>query len=336
MPRVERSLGKGAIMIRAALVSIAGLVLLAAAAPDAGSLVGQRLAEVRTFAKAEGDTLWPGYGDAPFGFLLVAGESETLLCSAGVPDGFSPAADDPASGCKMYTRPRSGLPDTLLAALPLFGPPSTIVMGTPETTGRNEADWTRTILHEHFHQWQDSFPNIFTRMAGLDLAGDDKTGMWMLNFAFPYETPATLEAFAPAAEALKQAVAARGTPGFGKSLLRYVAARRAFAAAAGERNWRYAELELWKEGVARWTEIQLGKSYPDPAVRDSAEALEKRSIDWLATHDIAKAGREFVYPYGAAEAMLLEACSPEWRSEYSKHLALGPLLDEAVKRCGAR
>ena len=108
----------------------------------------------------------------------------------------------------------------------------------------------------------------------------------------------------------------------------------ALAAAVGKRNWRYAELELWKEGVARWTEIQLGKSYPDPAVRDSAAALERKSIDWLATHDIAGSGREFVYPYGAAEAMLLEACSPAWRAEYPKYLSLGPLFDEAVGRCG--
>lgn len=106
------------------------------------------------------------------------------------------------------------------------------------------------------------------------------------------------------------------------------------ATAVGERNWRYAEIELWKEGVARWTEIELGKSYPDASVRVSATALEQRSIDWLASHDIAKAGREFVYPYGAAEAMLLEACGPWWRTEYPKLLSLGPLFDEAERKCG--
>jgi hypothetical protein len=307
---------------------------LAAAQPPAAT-IPWKLAQAQDFAKSAGDKLWPGYGEAPFGFLLVSGDTESLICRDEVPDGFTAAGTDAETGCKQYTRPRSGLPDNLLAALPLFGPPSTIVMGTPETTGRDEADWTRTILHEHFHQWQDSFPDVFTRMRDLDLAGDDKTGMWMLNYAFPYDSPATLDAFAPAADALKQAVAARGTPAFGKALSNYIAKRKALAAAVGERNWRYAELELWKEGVARWTEIQLGKEHPDPAVRSSAIALEKKSTDWLTTHDIAKARREFVYPYGASEAMLLEACGPWWRAEYPRHLALGPLLDEAVKRCGA-
>ncbi len=309
------------------------LVALAAAQrPAAG--VSEKLAQAQSFAKHSGDELWAGFGEAPFGFLLVDGDIETLMCRADVPKGFSPAGSDPATGCKQYTRPRSGLPDNLLAALPIFGPPSTIVMGTARSTGRDEADWTRTILHEHFHQWQDSFPDIFTRMRDLDLAGDDTTGMWMLNYRFPYGSPGTIAAFAPAAEALSKAVAARGTPAFRAALSNYVSKRKALAAAVGERNWKYAELELWKEGVARWTEIQLGKKYPDPAVRESAAALEKKSIDWLATHDIAKAGREFVYPYGTAEAMLLEACGPRWRTQYPKLLALGPLLDEAVKRCG--
>jgi hypothetical protein len=101
----------------------------------------------------------------------------------------------------------------------------------------------------------------------------------------------------------------------------------------GERNWRYAEFELWKEGVARWTEIQLGKRFPDAAVKASAVALERKSRAWLDKPDIAGSGREFVYPYGTAEAMLLEACGPAWRRAYSKQLALGPLLQTAAKTC---
>ena len=317
-------------MIKFALLSLAALLVAQPPAPT----IPARLAEARSFAKDQGDKLWTGYGQAPFEFLLVEKARETLLCRDTIPEGFSPAGTDAATGCKRYTRPRSELPDNLLAALPIFGPPSTIVMGTPQSTGRDEPDWTRTILHEHFHQWQDSFPNIFERMSNLDLAGDDKTGMWMLNYSFPYGDAASLKAFAPAAKALSEAVAARGTPGFGKALSNYLAQRSAFAVAVGERNWRYAELELWKEGVARWTEIQLGRSYPDPAVQNSAKALEARTLAWFDNPDIAKAGREFVYPYGAAEAMLLEACGPGWRSAYPNYLSLGPLFDEALRRCG--
>jgi hypothetical protein len=309
-------------------------VLVAAAAPSPTAPdVGASVAKVRSFARSSGDRLWPGYGSASFEFLLVAGDKEELLCRAAVPDGFNADGKDPTSGCAKYNRPRSGLPDTLLAAMPIFGPPSTIVMGTPESTGRASADWTRTILHEHFHQWQDSFPDMFIRMRELDLAGDDKTGMWMLNYPFPYSDPAVISAFNEASRMLAAAVDARGKPGFRNALSRYLDARAQLAKAAGDKNWRYAELELWKEGVARWTEIQLGKRYPDPAVRASAIRLEQQSRAWLDRPDIVKSGREFVYPYGTAEAMLLEACDPGWRRAYPKELALGPLLEAARHSC---
>ena len=126
---------------------------------------------------------------------------------------------------------------------------------------------------------------------------------------------------------------ARGTRRFHKALKGYLAARAILAETAGVNNWRYAEFELWKEGVARWTEIELGKRYPDPAVRASALRLEHQSRAWLDKPDLTGSGREFVYPYGTAEAMLLQACGAGWRTAYPKQLALGPLLDAAERSC---
>jgi hypothetical protein len=237
------------------------------------------------------------------------------------------------TGCSSGTRPRSGLPDNLLAAMPVFGAPSTIVMGSAKATGRSEADWTRTILHEHFHQWQDALPNFYPRIAALDLSGGDETGMWMLNFLFPYSDPATVTAFAKASRALGEALDARGKRNFRKALGRYLTERRDLAKTVGTRNWRYAEFELWKEGVARWTEIDLGKRYPDKGVRESALALERQTRDWLDKPDIAGLGREFVYPYGAAEAMLLESCGAGWRRDYPSLFSLGPMLERAMRTC---
>jgi hypothetical protein len=319
---------------------ISALVLVSAAAaasppPAANWTVGAEVAHVRKFASVAGDQLWPGYGKAPFGFLLIGAKEEQLLCQSPAPAGFTADGTDPATGCVRYVRPRSDLPDGLLAALPVFGPPSTIVMGTPETTGRSRADWTRTILHEHFHQWQDSLPDFYDRAAALGLSGDDHSGMWMLNYPFPYSDPATVDAFDAASHALVAAIDARGKPGFKANFAAYLEARHKLAQTAGEKNWRYAEFELWKEGVARWTEIQLGKGYPDAGVRRSAIALEQKSRAWLDKPDLTGAGREFVYPFGAAEAMLLEACWPQWRREYPKLLALRPLLEKAEPSCPA-
>lgn len=314
------------------------LIALALAAPgtDPTAPIWARLAQARTYAKAEGNHVWPGYGTAPFGFLLLTPEREILLCRDGAPAGFAAAGKETLTRCPRFTRARSALPGGLLAAMPLFGPPSTIVMGTPSATGRSEADWLRTILHEHFHQWQSTLPNYYSRIEALDLAGGDRTGMWMLNYAFPYEDPAVGSAYASASRALAEAIEARGSPDFSATFGRYLAARRSFASAAGERNWRYLELELWQEGVARWTEIRLGRVYPDPEVRRAAAALEVRTLDALKKPELARQGRELAYPLGAGEAMLLETCGPAWRGMYPRVLALGPLLEAAKARCDDR
>lgn len=296
-------------------------------------MLGTSLSQVRSFARREGEALWPGYGSAPFEFLLVEAKEETLLCRKAVPEGFKAAGHDREVDCARFVRPRTPLSDTLLAAMPLFGPPPTIVMGTPETTGRTPASWLRTILHEHFHQWQFSLPNYFARTGALDLKNGDETGMWVLNYPFPYSRDDVIAAQAAASLALADAVAARGTVDFKPKLNAYLDKRAAFRATVAEKDWRYIDFQLWQEGVSRWTEIQLGKAYPDEAVANSAATLEQRTLEALRKPDLKGQGREFVYAYGAAEAMLLAACGPKWRERYPLVLELGALLNDARANC---
>jgi hypothetical protein len=324
---------------------IAKLALLLSAALSPAVQAQQRhptgmvtplLAEARAFASAHGDDVWVGYGAAPFGFLLVTPKAEYLLCRDAVPQSFTPDGTDPATGCTRHRRPPSGLPSTLLAAMPVFGLPGDIVMGTPETTGRPEAAWLRTILHEHFHQWQYALPAYFERLQALDLHGGDQSGMWVLNYPFPYTDESVNDAFARASNLLAEAAAARGKPEFAHAFDRYLEARRALAVSAGEKNWRYFEFQLWQEGVARWTEIRLGKWFPRQDVRDSAVELEQATLESLRSSQLARTKREIVYAYGAAEAMLLQACGHGWRALYRQVLALGPLLDAARTSCAAQ
>jgi hypothetical protein len=318
-------------------ILFAAFTLLAAsgAAPfDVASRLAPDLAAMRAFAARTGERLWPGYGTAPFGFLLISPSGETLLCHPDRPDGFTSGPKEPHTGCSSAVRPRSSLPDALLAAMPLFGEPSTIVMGTPEATGRSPDAWRLTILHEHFHQWQSALPDYYSRVDALDLMGDDKTGMWMLNFAFPYTDEKVGQAYASSSRALAEAIEARGTPGFRSALDRFLAARQAFAQASGEQNWRYLEFQLWQEGVARWTEIELGKQHSDAGVRQEAQALEQRTFAALRQPELARQRRELAYSYGAAEAVLLAACGDGWRRSYPSHLSLKPLFENAKAECG--
>ncbi len=117
-------------MTRLALRLLPVTVLLAtplAATAQTPSELTPRIAEVRTFANGPGEAVWAGYGAAPFSLLITGPESELLLCRPTAPPGFEALERDPTTGCGAYSRPRSALPDTLLAAMPIFGPPSTIV-----------------------------------------------------------------------------------------------------------------------------------------------------------------------------------------------------------------
>jgi len=308
-------------------------MMLAMAATPAPVPPAPDLANVRAFAVHEGEALWPGYGHAPFGFLLLEPKVETLLCDRGNPAGFSAAVHDPATGCERRTRPRSTLPGNLLAAMPMFGDDGTIVMGTPAATGRTRSAWLRTILHEHFHQYQYALPGHDARVAALDLAGADTGGMWMLNYPFPYASAPAARAHAAAARALLAAIEARGTSRFLPAFDHYLAARHAFAASVDRRAWRYFEFELWQEGVARWTELELGSRYPDPRVRAATAALLHETIQELRAPDLARDRRVAVYATGAGEAMLLQACASSWRSQYPEALALRPLLERARANC---
>jgi hypothetical protein len=181
--------------------------------------------------------------------------------------------------------------------------------------------------------WQWSLPDYYRRVDALDLNGGDTTGMWMLDFPFPYENAAAGRAYAEASAALADALERRGQPSFPPAFDLYLAARRRFAASVSAREWRYLDFELWQEGTARWTEIQLGKVYPDPAVRDAATALEKATLAGLREADLKTQRRELAYPYGAAEAMLMSACGPAWRKAYPSVLANTKLLTIARESC---
>jgi hypothetical protein len=317
--------------MRARLPLALSAALLCGAAPAAD--LAPLLQPVRAFAATHGDVLWPGYGSAPFGFLLIEEDEETLLCQPGNPSGFTAEGTEPITGCTRWSRPRSRLPATLLAAMPILGPPSTIVMGTSTATGQSRPAWVRTVLHEHVHQWQTELPDYYRRVGALDLSGGDETGMWMLNFAFPYESAPAGAAYAAASNALADALERRGGSGFPASFDLYLAARARFAASVSARDWRYLEFQLWQEGTARWTEIQLGKIYPDREVRESALALERRTVAQLRAPDLAAQQRELAYPLGAGEAMLMSACGPAWRSAYPSQLSHGPLLAAAREAC---
>jgi hypothetical protein len=310
-------------------LAFSGSALSAASSNTVSQEVADGINDMMALSRTHGENLWSGYGKTAFGFLLVQPDHEILLCDDRLPDGFVRAADDPVLGCKQASGPTSWRQSSFLAAMPVFGPPSVIVMGTPATTGRTPGDWKMTILHEHFHQWQSAQLGYYDRVAALDLAGGDETGMWMLNYTFPYADVAVGNAHARASAALKAAIEAKKKD-VAAATKHYLVTRGDLQKSVSERDWRYFEFQLWQEGVARWTEFTLGAKSKDKDVRAAAAASRQKTLEALAIPALKAEGRVAVYAFGAGEAMLLDRINAQWRRCYLKDFALGPLFE---KRC---
>lgn len=304
----------------AALAQAAGPSL-----PDPG--IRDLIAEARGISAAVGDTVWPGYSAAPFQVLFVDGEHEYLFCTEGDAEGFAEAGTDPATGCSVDIRDRQFPPD-LLATFPAVNGVPTIVVGAPEATGKAPRDWMITLLHEHFHQLQTAHPAYHDMTAALDLANNDETGQWMLDYPFPYDDPATAQAFGRLAAAALGVLEANGEA-FEPAFARYRASRRSFMDRLDPADRRYLEFQLWQEGVARWTEAELAAASGDPALEKAAAEMRQAiqvSLRAAQEEGLGVRKRTAFYPLGAAEAEMLQRSGTHWRADYWDQLSLGPLM----------
>jgi len=286
-----------------------------------------RLVEVRRLANAIQDSVWPGWDAAPFAVLLVTDSTEFLVWHTRPSADFQTLGYDSLLGSDVLARPRTHSP-TFLATFPAVGGIPTIVAGQPAKTGKNSTTWVLTLLHEHFHQLQMSRPGYFAAVDGLQLSHGDQTGMWMLNYPFPYDSGPVQRRFVALAQALLGAVFAdSGTPV-------YAAARRDVRDGLAADDARYLDFQLWQEGVARYVEYasarRAARGYTPGAAfaalpefvpyADAARALREQLQRELRTLDLGANKRGSFYPIGAARALMLDRTAPGWKEGYFARL----------------
>jgi AcrR family transcriptional regulator len=272
------------------------------------------------------ERVWPGWSAAPSDLVLVEGDSEYLLNSRARPDGFVESEKDDRLGGPVRVRPRTFSPQ-FLATFPAFGPTPTIVVGTPEATTKTPARWVLSVLHEHFHQVQYSDPTYWAETKALGLAGNDESGMWMLNYPVPYE--AASPRFARLAQELADLVD-RETPSARGARDAFWRGFAEFRASLKPEDDRYLSFQLWQEGVARYVELRAGEAAAsghvvspafaaiagDRPFAEAARALRHGITDGLKTETMATAQREVFYAFGAALALLLDQDGVAWRERY--------------------
>jgi hypothetical protein len=308
------------------IVLFAGLGESSAASQDDPR---ELILQARTIADRHGDEVWTGYSTTPFGVLLVEEETERLFCHFGSAEEFETIGIDPVLSCPSHVRPAS-FPPNMLASFPAVDGIPTIVIGTPEATGKSADEWVLTIFHEHLHQMQFSWPGYYPGTTGLELDDGDESGMWMLNYPFPYENEDTARSFHVMAEKLIAVIDAQGADAFDSALQQYWSSREAAKSKVSEADWRYIELQFWQEGVARWTEAAIAALSDN--LSDATEEARHRIVRELSSLDLPSQKRAAVYPIGAAEAMVLEAGGADWRASYwSEPFSLGPQLQKLIE-----
>jgi hypothetical protein len=298
-----------------------------------------RIAEAYRLAEQIGDRIWPQWSAVPFALLLVTADHEFLIRHPQPSADFAKVEYDSVLRSDVFVRERTFSP-TWLASFPAVGGVVTVVVGQPKATGRSSTDWVLTVLHEHFHQLQMSQPTYARQVAALDLSGGDETGMWMLNYAFPYDSAAVQARLTTVAERLRDAIDARG----GTQAMRAQALRAALVrlrTSVSARDYRYFTFQLWQEGVARYTELMVAQwasthYTPTPAFRALSDVTEFRVAaararaqmrKELSHIDLAKDRRVTFYPIGAAMALVLDQRAVGWRRRYfSAGYSLDPHL----------
>jgi hypothetical protein len=300
-------------------------------APALSKIDRVRLREVFRLGESIGDRVWPGWSKAPFAVLLVTPDYEFLMRHPKPAADFTKLGYDGLLKTDVFYRKRT-YPAHFLATFPAISGSmiSTIVVGEAEnTSAKASSPWVITVLHEHFHQLQDSQPNFYKEVNALNLARGDQTGMWMLNYAFPYERIPVQEQFAALSKLLAAAIEAP-KPERAKRLRDYLDARQKFQEMLAPDDYKYFSFQFWKEGIARYTEYRLAQmaatkyrvSKEFRALQDYqsfaevARTTRERIFRQLEMQKLGEAKREVVYTFGAAEGLLLDQINPRWRKRY--------------------
>jgi len=285
-----------------------------------------RIREFYRLAAEIQDRIWPRWSATPAPLLLVTSETEFLTHHPASPPDFKKVGED------VWARPRQFSP-ALLATFPAFGPPSVIVIGEPANTdAKTSTPWLFVVLHEHFHQLQNAQPGYFKATEDLGLARGDSSGMWMLNYPFPYGDAALGRAFAHLRDTLLAALQEPDATKFAALAAEYKAERTRFLARLAPDDRAYLSFQIWQEGIARYTQVVAAEAaagyrptaeyaaLPDATpFATYGQTMRARTLEALKHVELASAQRIAVYPFGCAEGFLLDRLDPKWKDGYFRH-----------------
>ena len=280
------------------------------------------------------DNIWKRWSETGFAILLVTDSLEYLVNHPYPSSDFTESYFDNYLNTKIYIRKRVYQKD-FLATFPAVNGVSCVVVGTAENTKRSSLYWTITLLHEHFHQYQSAHKDYYTGVDNLDLKEGDETGMWMLNYKFPYEDSSVNNAFNDMKADLIKAYESINSKSFKKKVSGYIKSKKAFNKIVTEKDSKYFEFQLWQEGLARYTEYEIlsyliknnyqfseeFKSLSDcEPITDNYQKRITQLAGEIDKTNLKDEQRISFYSIGAMEGLVLNKYKPLWRKKYFNNL----------------
>ena len=210
-------------------------------APRISDVDRTRLREAYRLADQLGDRVWPGWHDAPFALILVTPDYEYLIRHSHPSADFARLGTDTLVGAPVYYRKRV-FATAMQATFPAVNGVNTIVIGEAElTSDKSSTRWVLTVLHEHFTHPPSVYsqPNYYADVVKLGLAHGDDTGMWMLNYPFPYDSARVQERFSAMTHSLLDALAQTDERALAKKVAVFARAQREFRASVPAEAGKY-------------------------------------------------------------------------------------------------
>lgn len=289
-----------------------------------------RLAEAFRLNDKLAEKVWKNWSKTPFAILLVTAEAEFLVRHPSPSEDFKEIGYDNLLKSKIYWRKRTFNPG-FLATFPAVGGLATVVVGQAEnTSAKTSTPWVVTLLHEHFHQLQMQ-GNYYNEVNALGLANGDTSGMWMLNYGFPYSDEKVRTQFEGLSKQLADLLNTSDNQLFKKKLASYLEQRKNFNESLKPNDYKYFSFQLWQEGISRFTELEVAelaaKRYK-PAKEFSqlqdyktyqtvANELKSKILNDLNNMKLDQSQRSSFYPFGAGEALLLQRENKSWKQLYN-------------------
>lgn len=315
------------------ILVIISLILLWSSAPSEIKMQDKErycIAEAIKISKQYSNSIWKDFNKTPFTLLLVTKDYEFLINHPSPSKDFKFLKYDDLLESKIFYRDTQ-FNTSFLATFPAVNGVNCIVVGTPENTNRNSTEWIITLLHEHFHKYVYDSKNYYDAVNDLDLANGDNTGMWMLNYPFPYEDKKVALLYNAYITSLKNLTAIENLTSeiFKDSYKTYLNNRQKFKSSISASDYRYFSFQLWQEGIARYTEMKLLKAMTnyEPSLTISgladyidfnvyAEQMLKKEMGKLQTFKLAEQKRVCFYSVGLAEGLVLDKLNPKWGANY--------------------